>query len=36
MLVDLTLYSIVGGLAFLKAKKNMPPDPKIVKSSMIT
>jgi hypothetical protein len=36
MLVDLTIYPIVGGVAFLKATQNMPPDPEIVKSSIIT
>ena len=36
MLVDLTRYSIVGGVAFLKATQNMPTDPEIVKSSIIT
>ena len=36
ILVDLTLYSIVGGVTFLKAMQNTPPDPEIVKSSIIT
>ena len=36
MLVDLTLHSIVGGVAFLNTTQNMPPDPDIVKFSIIT